>query len=162
MSMVKRPIVAVLATMILFFSSQAQIKIVNTANGVVSGIEQNGVTIFKGIPYAQAPVGTLRWKPTQPVKNWKGIRKCEHFGASAMQSKPVPFMMWTEEFISPPEPLSEDCLFLNIWTAARTAREKRPVIVWIHGGGFTGGAGSCAVYNGAEISKMSPATNTIA
>jgi para-nitrobenzyl esterase len=152
--MVKGQMISVLATMLLFLNSQAQKRLVNTANGTVSGVQQNGVVVFKGIPYAQAPVGALRWKAPQPVMNWKGVRKCDQFGASAMQSKPVPFMMWTEEFISPPEPLSEDCLFLNIWTTTTTASEKRPVIVWIHGGGFTGGAGSCAVYDGAEISKM--------
>ncbi len=137
-----------------FFDCNAQLKTVKTANGLVSGIQQNGVAIFKGIPFAEAPLGALRWKATQSGKNWKGIRKCETFGASAMQSKPVPFMMWTEEFISPPEPLSEDCLYLNIWTAVKSVKEKKPVIVWIHGGGFTGGAGSCAVYDGEAISKM--------
>lgn len=145
---------AILATLFVLCNCQAQPKIIKTANGLVSGVQKNGVAIFKGIPFAAAPVGELRWKATRPVKNWKGIRKCETFGASAMQSKPVPFMMWTEEFIAPPEPLSEDCLYLNIWTAAKSANEKKPVIVWIHGGGFTGGAGSCAVYDGEAISKM--------
>ena len=62
-------------------------------------------------------------------------------------------MMWTEEFIAPPQPLSEDCLYLNIWAPAKKGKEQYPVVVWIHGGGFTGGAASCAVYDGAEMAK---------
>jgi para-nitrobenzyl esterase len=70
-----------------------------------------------------------------------------------MQSDPVPFMMWTEEFIAPPKPLSEDCLYLNIWSPAKKGNAPYPVVVWIHGGGFTGGAASCAVYDGEEMAK---------
>jgi para-nitrobenzyl esterase len=70
-----------------------------------------------------------------------------------MQRKPEPFMMWTEEFITPPENLSEDCLYLNIWTSAKTAKDKLAVFVWIYGGGFSSGSAACAVYDGEEMSK---------
>jgi para-nitrobenzyl esterase len=70
-----------------------------------------------------------------------------------MQSEPIPFMMWTEEFITPPDKLSEDCLYLNIWTPVIKANKKLPVLVWIYGGGFSSGSAACAVYDGAEMSK---------
>jgi para-nitrobenzyl esterase len=131
----------------------AQLVKVKTESGFVSGCPLGDVAVFKGIPFAAPPVGDLRWKAPQPVKDWNGALECKTWPASAMQAKPGPFMMWTEEFIAPPEPLSEDCLYLNIWTGARSAGKKQPVLVWIHGGGFTGGAGSCAVYDGEEMAK---------
>lgn len=133
--------------------SKAPFEIVKTQNGLVSGIYSNGVNVFKGIPFAAPPVGELRWKAPQTAANWKGVRKCDTFSASAMQAKPAPFMMYTAEFLAPPEPLSEDCLYLNVWTAAKSANEKRPVIVWVHGGGFTGGSGSVPLYDGEDLAK---------
>lgn len=138
---------------LLFASLGYALNNVKTENGMVSGYVDGEVTIFKGIPYAAPPTGKLRWKAPEPPKTWRGVKKCETWPASAMQTKPGPFRMWTEEFIAPPEPLSEDCLYLNLWTAAKRADEKRPVIVWIHGGAFVSGAGSCAVYDGTEMAK---------
>lgn len=133
--------------------SKAPFETVRTQNGLVSGIYSNGVNVFKGIPFAAPPVGKLRWKAPQPAASWQGIRKCNTFSASAMQAKPAPFMMYTAEFLAPPEPLSEDCLYLNVWTAAKAVNEKRPVIVWVHGGGFTGGSGSVPLYDGEDLAK---------
>jgi para-nitrobenzyl esterase len=130
-----------------------QLSVIKTENGLVSGYKNGEISIFKGIPFAQPPLGELRWKAPQPVKNWTGVLKCEKFSASPMQNKPVPFMMWTEEFITPPENLSEDCLYLNIWTPAKSAKEKLAVFVWIYGGGFSSGSAACAVYDGEEMSK---------
>jgi len=121
--------------------------------GSIEGYLSDGVTIFKGVPFAAPPVGELRWKAPQPVVPWKGIRKCSTNPPSAMQAKPVPFMMWTKEFMAPMEPLSEDCLYLNVWTAAKKQSEKLPVIVWIHGGAFTGGSGTVPLYDGTEMAK---------
>src|SRR5512133_1745973 len=131
----------------------AQQPVINTENGTVSGYKSGEISIFKGIPFAAPPIGDLRWKAPQPVKNWTGVLKCESFSASPVQRKPVPFMMWTEEFITPPEKLSEDCLYLNIWTPAKQAKEKLPVFVWIYGGGFNSGSAACAVYDGEEMAK---------
>ena len=123
--------------------------------GLISGVTdpKAAVVSFKGIPFAAPPVGDLRWKTPQPVKSWEGTRECKTFSASAMQAKPTPFLMWTAEFIAPAEPLSEDCLYLNVWTAAKSANEKRPVIVFIHGGAFTSGSGSVPVYDGAAMAQ---------
>jgi para-nitrobenzyl esterase len=131
----------------------AQGPVIKTENGIVSGYKSGEISIFKGIPFAAPPVGELRWKAPQPAKNWTGVLKCDDFSASPMQNKPVPFMMWTEEFITPPDKLSEDCLYLNIWTPAKSEKEKLPVFVWIYGGGFSSGSAACAVYDGEEMSK---------
>lgn len=130
-------------------------ELVETENGKVRGeyIESSGITVFKGIPFAAPPVGYLRWKAPQPAEKWEGIRECTKFSASPIQGTPVPFMMWTQEFIAPKEPLSEDCLYLNIWTGAENAGEKRPVFVYIYGGGFTSGSGAVPVYDGEEMAK---------
>jgi para-nitrobenzyl esterase len=128
---------------------------VSTKAGLVSGITNadGTVKIFKGIPFAAPPVGDLRWKAPIEVASWEGIRKCDTFAASAMQAKPAPFAMWTKEFMTPEKPLSEDCLYLNIWTNAKTVDDLKPVIVWIHGGAFTGGSGSVPLYDGEEMAK---------
>ena len=139
---------------VVAFSSTAQLKVVKTVNGKVEGYKSGNIAIFKGIPFAAPPVGELRWKAPQPVKDWTGVLKCTEFSASPMQSKPVPFMMWTEEFITPPDKLSEDCLYLNVWTPAKSAKAKLPVFVWIYGGGFTSGSAACAVYDGEEMARQ--------
>jgi para-nitrobenzyl esterase len=128
---------------------------VAVSGGLISGtVNKDGdIQIFKGIPFAAPPVGNLRWQAPKPVAAWKGVRKCDAFSASPIQATPKPFMCWTEEFIAPPEPLSEDCLYLNIWSGAKSATEKRPVFVWIYGGGLTSGSAACAIYDGEEMAK---------
>ena len=128
---------------------------VKTEYGLVSGVysDSTGVTAFKGIPFAAPPVGDLRWKAPQPAESWEGVRKCTRFSASPMQNTPGPLRMWTQEFMPPKEPLSEDCLYLNVWTGAKGAGEKRPVLVYIYGGGFTGGSNSVPLYDGEEMAK---------
>ncbi|MBL7859786.1 MAG: carboxylesterase family protein [Cyclobacteriaceae bacterium] len=146
-------LIGVLCVTTLFSFSQKK-PVVDTAHGKVSGVQLGEVAVFKGVPFAAPPVGALRWRAPQPVANWSGVRACDKFSASPMQGKPVPFNMWTEEFIAPPEPLSEDCLYLNIWTKGKSKKDKLPVFVWIYGGGFVSGSSACAIYDGEEMAKQ--------
>lgn len=127
--------------------------IVKTKAGLIRGSSSNGIHIFKGIPYAAPPVNALRWKAPKPVSPWSDTLMCTAYAASPIQNTPAPFRMWTQEFIAPAEPLSEDCLYLNIWTPAKLENEKLPVLVWIHGGAFLSGAASCPVYDGEAMAE---------
>lgn len=111
--------------------------IVETKSGALRGITEDGVAIFKGIPYAAPPVGEFRWRPPQPVTPWQGVRDATQYGPDCAQSR------WGTPAGSIAEGSSEDCLYLNLWIPADIkADAKRPVMVWIHGGGFVGGSGS--------------------
>ena len=110
-------------------------------------LDANGVRNFKGIPFAAPPVGDLRWREPQPVKPWQGERSADQFGPRCMQTSRL-------GAIDPLNPhMSEDCLYLNVWTPANTANDKLPVMVWIYGGSFNVGAGSEPWYNGANLAK---------
>jgi para-nitrobenzyl esterase len=128
---------------------------VQTRSGIVVGktTGDGAVNIFMGVPFAAPPVGALRWKAPQPVTSWEGVRECTTPPASAIQRKPMPFFGWTKEFLIPEASISEDCLYLNIWTPAKTATDKLPVIVWIHGGAFTGGSGTVPLYDGEAMAR---------
>ncbi|MDC6406280.1 MULTISPECIES: carboxylesterase/lipase family protein [Maribacter] len=137
---------------LLTYGVQAQT--IQTKDGMVKGYTSNDIQIFKGIPFAQPPVGDLRWKSPQPVTPWEGVKECTEFGPSPIQNKPEPFLCWTEEFIAKSEPLSEDCLYLNVWTPAKSENEKLPVFVWIYGGGLSSGSANCDIYDGTQIAEQ--------
>jgi para-nitrobenzyl esterase len=127
---------------------------VNVTGGIIEGTTTpNGIRVFKGVPFAAPPVGAFRWKEPQPVKPWSGIRKTMAFGPSPMQRDPAPFSMWSVEFLIPKEPISEDCLYLNVWTPAKSVQEKRPVMVWIYGGGFNSGGSNVPIYDGDAMAR---------
>lgn len=129
--------------------------VVGIESGEISGIlsDDRKIVSFKGIPFAAPPVGDLRWRAPQPVKAWQGVKECTHFSASPMQASPAPFSMWSEEFLIPKEPIDEDCLYLNVWTGASSSKEKRPVLVWIYGGGFRSGGSACPIYDGEAMAR---------
>jgi para-nitrobenzyl esterase len=112
---------------------------VNVTGGQVAGVAVDGVRVFKGIPFAAPPVGDLRWKPPQPVAAWSGVKRADAFGPQCVQ---LPYPAGSPYAIDR-APMSEDCLYLNVWTAA-DANEQRPVMVWIHGGAWTRGSASQA------------------
>ncbi|MCW3836989.1 carboxylesterase/lipase family protein [Sphingomonas canadensis] len=115
--------------------------VVVTADGPVRGTVADGVLSFKGIPYAQAPTGDRRWRPSQPPARWKAVRDAARFASDCPGAFPDRARM------------SEDCLYLNVWTAGTGARAKRPVMLWIYGGGFRGGSAAIPLFDGAELAR---------
>jgi para-nitrobenzyl esterase len=127
-----------------------------TATGVVEGtLEASGVKSYKGIPFAAPPVGDLRWKAPQPARKWKGVRKADHFGPRAMQLPLFSDMVFRSDGVS------EDCLYLNVWTPAKSARDKLPVLVYFYGGGFAAGDGSEPRYDGESMAAKGVVTLTV-
>ncbi len=136
------------------------LRIADTKYGKLQGVEKEGYTVFKGIPYARSPVGDRRWKLPEEPDSWEGVLNADKFGNIAYQSLATADSPWGslyfKEFYSDPEyipPMSEDCLYLNIWTPAADPEEKLPVAFWIHGGGFGGGYSSEKEFDGAEYCK---------
>jgi para-nitrobenzyl esterase len=117
-----------------------------------SGERWTDVRVFKGVPFAAPPLGALRWRPPQPVSRWGGVRAADRFAASCFQPPRTGFLatIATSQRLGPS---SEDCLYLNVWTAAPSGRERRPVMVWFPGGGFTTGGGSALVFDGEAMAR---------
>ena len=135
---------------VLSFSSSALAAdslTVKTKTGKVMGKADGNIRAFLGIPYAQPPVGTLRWKPPVPAAKWKGVRQATEFGSHCMQPAIYKDMIFRDPGIS------EDCLTVNVWTPAANAKAKLPVMVWIFGGGFLAGGTSERRQDGTTLAK---------
>jgi para-nitrobenzyl esterase len=128
---------------------------VQVQSGTLQGVEADGLLIYKGVPYAAAPIGDLRWREPQPVKPWKGVREATHFAPACMQTG---VSMPGE---TPPE-ISEDCLYLNVWAPPRKLGKRVPVIAWIHGGGYSTGSASMPLYWGDKLAQRGVIVVTIA
>jgi len=119
--------------------------IVKAPAGTMEGIDQGALRVFKGIPFAVPPVGSLRWKAPVPLPPWKGVKQTKEFGPACFQPQSRAVSIYSE----PPLPMSEDCLTLNIWAPAKA--RKAPVFVWIYGGALWGGASREALYDGTKL-----------
>lgn len=111
-----------------------------TDSGLVRGVAEKDLTVYRGIPFAAPPVGDLRWRPPQPAAKWDGVRDAVKFAPDPYQGNGS-------------GNVSEDCLYLNVWTPAKSADERLPVLVWIYGGGFAGGSTSTPVHNGEHLAR---------
>lgn len=127
---------------------------VRIGGGLVAGApgRDPAIRVFKGLPFAAPPVGDLRWRAPRPVVPWAGVRRADQFGANCVQTIVEEKKPWTYEFMAH-GPVSEDCLLLNVWTGARSASEKRPVYVYVHGGANTEGSGSVPAYDGEGLAR---------
>ena len=120
---------------------------VKTQYGILEGFEEDGVKKFLGVPFAQAPIGELRWKAPQPLQSWEGIREAKAFGNDPMQLDIFGDMQFRGAG------RSEDCLYLNIWTTATSTADALPVLIYFNGGGLMAGSGSEPRYDGSSIAK---------
>ena len=136
-----------LAALTMAIDLSASADQVKTASGTLegTGVQQSGVREFKGIPFAQPPVGNLRWTAPQPVVQWSGVRQAKDFGPRCMQQPIFGDMGFRSNG------MSEDCLYLNVWTPAKSGGEKLPVMVYFFGGGFMAGDGSEPRYDGESM-----------
>lgn len=124
--------------------AQTQVK---TAEGILEGKDLSGIKVFKGVPFAAPPVGNLRWKAPQPAKHWDGVREAKEYGPNPMQEPLFGDMNFGTKVNS------EDCLYLNIWTPAKTMKEHLPVLIYFNGGGLMAGSGSEARYAGDAMAR---------
>lgn len=146
---------ALLATTVLVAGGAMAQPTAQVAQGRLAGKALPGeVSAYLGVPYAAPPTGAARWRSPAPPVPWTGLRQADRFGASCPQPiTPQGFGPWTSEYVVQGE-VAEDCLFLNIWTPAKPAARKRPVLVWVHGGAFLSGSGSVPIYDGAELARQ--------
>jgi para-nitrobenzyl esterase len=128
-------------------AASAQIREVEVTGGKVAGVVEGTIASFKGVPFAAPPVGALRWKAPQPVPAWTGVKQASQYGPSCMQDPTFAKIFLTTA------PIGEDCLYLNVWTPAKSQSDRLPVMVWIYGGGFVGGMTSAPAYDGTRLAE---------
>lgn len=141
------------------------IRIAKTENGLVRGLEAADprITAFKGIPFAAPPIGENRWRAPQPAENWEGIRDAYRFAPISMQSTPgVGTDVYCKEWHVDPEiPMDEDCLYLNVWTGAKSTEEKQPVLVWFFGGALQWGYPAEMEFDGERLARRGVVVVTV-
>ncbi|MBS0360739.1 MAG: carboxylesterase family protein [Proteobacteria bacterium] len=148
----KTTLAAFAALLLIPLTAQAAGPVVKAPAGAVEGESHGQIEVFKGIPYAQPPVGPLRWAPPKPALPWNGVRKATAFGAACWQPLSPPGSIYADD----PPRMSEDCLTLNVWTpqgAAMGTTKRAPVLVWIHGGALTTGFSSEPTYDGTAMAR---------
>lgn len=124
----------------------AQVGLVRLDTGMLGGVAENDVLVYKGVPFARPPVGELRWRAPKPAEPWSGVRQADRFAPVCMQSGTYPPD-------AAAEPTSEDCLYLNLWRPADSTADKLPVMVWIYGGGLENGSSSTPLYAGDRLAR---------
>lgn len=141
------------------------IRIAETENGTVRGLPAADprVSAFKGIPFAAPPIGENRWRAPQPCKNWKGILDAFTFAPISMQDVPgLGTDIYCREWhVDPDIPMSEDCLYLNVWTNAKSTDERLPVLVWFFGGGYQWGYTSEMEFDGERLARQGVVVVTV-
>ena len=141
-------------------SFAADTRPVKVTGGLIRGVADHGLRIYEGIPFAAPPVGDLRWRPPQPVKPWRGVKQTTAFAPECMQNQARNASLGL-----PIMPISEDCLYVNVWTpaqAAKSAKAHLPVMIWIYGGGFWAGGASLPMYDGAALARRGVVVVSIA
>jgi len=142
-------VIAFLAVLSVALAQSApRAEAVKTEGGVVDGTAEGTVRVYRGIPFAAPPVGDLRWRAPQPAKAWTGVLHADKYAPGCMQIPLVNRSLGLEAV-----PVSEDCLYLNVWTPAKTPQDHLAVMVWIYGGGFIAGATQTATYNGVNLAN---------
>ncbi|HLN99470.1 MAG TPA: carboxylesterase family protein [Pyrinomonadaceae bacterium] len=142
-----------LSLLLLPLGSAAFAQTVQVKGGRLQGTTEDGLRVYRGIPYAAPPVGDLRWRAPQPAAKWEGVRAADQFGRACIQTNAA--------IADLPAP-SENCLYLNVWTPANAARDKLSVLFWIHGGGFVAGAPAEKLYHGEWLAKQGVVVVSIA
>lgn len=130
---------------------------VDTAQGTLQGVEQDGVSTFRSVPYALPPTGVRRWRAPEPPASWRGVRRADAFSPQCVQSPYPEASMFTQ----PSLPHSEDCLYLNVWSANVGGETPAAVMVWIHGGALTRGSGASSIYDGRNLARKGVVLVTI-